>query len=937
MLLTSDLSFIDSLTPTQEHFLKKFLLEDQLTSELHYLSHPGCLKYLGPPFASAIDDKNETKLPLLKYFFSHFVATFPLIANNTPQDQNAFWKDTVEPFVNSFNTKNMSEGVERNESVTKRHQVNRKMLSSLLLFYNSMLVSKRDLEYLETDHLKSSDQGKLEKLAKGPAKSSVGLGDYQKVKSLDDFSQMTYINDIHLNIVAVDAVAAPEEPLTWSFNPLRLLAAQPTNLLNYFFIIHVARRSGDLGAYKHKSHFISRPYLEFRQLESLLRKKYPGLMTTDVSRIPRKLKHDDGIVLDDISILSGGTSSTESSMLNKKGVRIKFHREKLRLALRGYLNSLLSKPEIAHCDEFGEFIDCEAKNFSQLSPAQETDFAQRVQLEKNRLDTQQEFQENTARVVYSLTKDIDKFKQQLVHEPTQLTKLFEELGNTNDPDKVSPLLRTFVEWCKLEVAATLYQVFLTQDNLSEWFAKCRKFHRLFPYNVCYGILKYTNPMRIMSLIVDLLLVNMPTLSWGKQEDDKKAHNLLSMIFVMLLNEDLEDYQKEKKRLLELEPLDLPEYQVFIERINSYVRDKDLDVSEEIKEEALANGDNLLITILESDKLKPALEAKDEPVMVSIREAYRAYESLDKHKEIATISNYVSLRQLWQLEVRARDKQMLKQLWQQEELTLLIKKILTLFFQPMMTVMKKCDIHLAFRDWQHFMNDLMAELSGLDEGEVYYMSSVEMFHRFKALLDQHEEAFWSFMHNLYMKDDQHIFLGMVRWIEMFLLELRRKFADSGRVTMDMAKFTPSEPVDQDLFVSQLDSRISLVLEKRRMLKHYLSLAAQLNTDSLQEGTNGELGVASVRKSQRAIDQEWEKMNGGIFGSDNGGFGVNTDDVEDYNLLTMHGKQADGMDEDAAHRDILRQVAALDVKLRQQVQKGEMAKLTLATHQCLKQLL
>lgn len=935
-MLTSDLSFIDSLTPTQEHFLKKFLLEQQLTSELHNLSEPHSLQNLGPPFANDADDnkQNDSDMVLLRYFFSRFVATFPLIANNSPEDQRDFWKETVEPFVDSFNRKNMSEGMERNEKVTKRHQVNHKLLSSLLLFYNSMFVSKRDMEYLEADHLKSSDQGKLQKLAKGPTKSTVGLEDYQKPKTLDDYVEMTFVNDMNLNIVAVDVEPAVEVPKLWSFNPMKLIVPETTGSPNYFFIIQVTKRSGDLQHYTYRSHFISRPYLDFRHLESLLRKKYPGLMTTDVCRIPHKMKHDDGVTVDDVSVFSDVTgSSTESSMLNKKGIKVKFHREKLRLALRGYLNSLLSKPEIAHCDVFDGFLDDKNRNFSKLSLAQELDFIQRMQLEKSRLDTQQEFQERTAKVVYALTHDFDEFKTQLVREPQQLTALFEELGHTKDREKVSPLLRTFVEWCKLEVAATLYQVFLTQDNLSEWLAKCRKFHRLFPYNVCYGILKYTNPVRIMSRMVDLLLVNIPSFSWGKSQNENKAHNLLSMIFVMLLDEDLEDYLKERAKLMELEPLNLPEYQIFIERIQCYVRDKELDISEEVKEEALSNGENLLITILKTDKLEPVLQDKDGPQMNAIEAAYSSYESLDQHKIIDATVNYVNLRQLWQLEVRRRDKQMLKQLWQEEELTLLIKKLLTLFFQPMMTVMKKCDIHLAFRDWQYFMNDLMDELSKLDEGDIFYMSSVEMFDRFKTLLDKHEDAFWSFMHNLYMKDDQRIFLGIVEWIETFLVDLRLKFVAPDHVTIDVARFTPSEPIDEDLFVSQLDSRIELVLEMRRLLKEYLRNAAHQEADILPDDVN----ETSGNSRQRAITSEWEKINLGIFGSNNSGFGVAAADVEDYNLMAMHSKTANGMDEDAAYREILRKVAALDSQLRQKVTRGELGKLKASTRICLQNLL
>lgn len=952
MSATSDLSFINALSPTQEHFLKKFLIEEQLSNELHYLSKPQCLQYLGPPFSASKED--QQKLPLLKYFFSNFVATFPLIANNTEHDQVVFWRDTVEPFVNSFNSKNMSEASERHELVTKRHQVNHKLLSSLLLFYNSMIVSKRDMDYLEADHVKSSDQGKLQKLGKGPNMSTVGLEDFQKPASLDDYSLMRFVNDLNLNIVAVDVVSEIDDSSQWSINPLKMFSAPQVRKLNYYFVIQVTRRTEKAKKLTYRSHFIARPYLEFRQLESLLRKKYPGLMTTDVNRIPRKIKHDEGIVLDEEATNPSDetSSSVSSGTLAKKGANVKFQREKLRLALRGYLNTLLSKPEIAHCDVFNEFIDNKTKNFYRLTPTQTADYLQRLDLEKKRLDTQQEFQEKTAKVMYSLSKDFDNFKTQLVRQPHQLTNLFEELSHTSNPDDVSSLLRTFVEWCKLEVAATLYQVFLTQDNSSEWFHKCRKFHRLFPYNLCYGVLKYTNPVRIMSRLVDVLLVNVPTLSWGSLQDEKKVNNLLSMLFVMLLDEDLEDYLKERTKLLELAPLDHPEFKIFIDRINAYVRDKDLVISEEIKEETLASGKNLLITILQTDKLAPRLTEKDQNVMKLIQDSYAAYESLKKHRQIEETKAFVNLRQLWQLEVRARDKKLLKQLWQEEELTQLIKKFLTVFFQPMMTVMKKCDIHLVFRDWQNFMNDLMDELTKFDQGEMYYMSSVEMFDRFKALLDKHEGALWRFMHNLYVKDDQRIFLGIVEWIEGFLVMLRHKFSDPARVTLDLASMQPSEPINPEKFVDELDQRIHAIVEKRRLLKDYLHHAAHntaesnkvhlaatepTSSDILQGMTQGseQSQECSSRSQQlptrqQVIDDKWNQINSGLFQVDGSGFGVAAADIEDFNLGHMHGNTADGMDEDEAHRQILQQVAALDRQLRQLVAGGELFKMSESTH-------
>lgn len=918
-----------------------------MTHELRELNSPQCLQRLGPPFSDTIDP--ETKLPLLLNFFSQFVATFPLVANNSEHDQRIFWKDTVEPFYDSFTRKNISDGVERSALVTKRHQVNQKLLSLLLLFYNSMLISKRDMEYLEADHVKASDQGKLEKLGKDPTKSAIGLADFQKPAAIDDYAQMTFVNDLNLNIVAVDRVFEPEDTKAWSVNPMKMFSAPSAGKLKYFFVLQVTRRTEDAGEHKYNSHFISKLYLDFKRLESLLRKHYPGLMKTDVSRIPGKMHHDDGVTIDQDVV--SRQSSASSSRLSKSSIKVKFHREKLRLALRGYLCSLQSKPEIVHCDVFNEFLDNKTENFHQLSPPQESDYYQRMELEKTRLDTQQEFQENTAKIIYALTKDFDQFKTQLVHEPHQLTRLFEELSHTSDPEKVSPLLRTFVEWCKLEVAATLYQVFLTQDNSSEWLQKCRKFHRLFPYNVCYGILKYTNPVRIMSRLVDVLLVNVPTFSWGSQQEEKRVHNLLSMTFVMLLDEDLDDYLKERATLMEQAPLNDPDFRVFVDRIHSYVRDKELVISEEIKEEALATGQNLLITILQTEKLEPRLKSHDLNNMKIIEKSCAAYELIDKHKDVGMSAVFVNLLQLWHLEVRARDKHLVKQLWQEPELTQLLKLILTVFFQPIMTVMKKCDIHLAFRDWQHFMNDLMDELAQLDRGDLFYMSSVEMFDRFKTLLDKHEGALWRFMHNLYVKDDQRMFLGIVEWIEGFLRMLRVKFTEPAQVTLDFASMHPSEPVDRAKFVDQLDSRISLVTKKRTILKNYLLQAASsgghISTApkpgmfaGLQEAIvpGRQLGdfAPPVSNGQDAIDNEWDRMNLGFFDMDGTGFGVATDDVEEFNLLHMHGNTASKMDQDQAHRDILQQVAELDRQLRHQHMGSEMAKLSVAVHERVAQL-
>lgn len=929
------LSLIASLSMTQEHFLKKFLLEEQLKSELHFLSKPDCLGSLGPPFAGS--DLGEPKLPLLKFFYAEFVRSFPLITKNSESDQVDFWRDTVQPFVESFNSKQVSQGLERKENVTKRHQFNRKVLSGLLLFFNSMIISPRDIAYLNSDHLKLSDQGKLHKISTDPLKGTLSLQDYQKLRSLDDYLQMSFVNDLHLNIIAVilQNENLPDTPprRSWGLSALQMLNAYRPKVdrLHFRFILHVVKRNHSDESVDYESYFLSKSYQEFKQLERALKKQFPFLMKNDISPLPKKFKHDDGVTV---------TTSSASSTSHEPSKKTKFHREKLRLALRGYLNTLGGKPEIAHCPLFTEFLDGDSSKILQLPLEEQADYEQRLELERLRLATQQQFQESTAKAIHELSRNFDQFKTKLIEEPNLISNLFRELEYCDQRESVSPILRSFVDWSKLEVAATLYQIFLTQDNSNEWLSKCRKFHRLFPYTVCYGILKYTNPVNIMTRLMDLLLMEMPSFSLRGE----RSNSLLSMAFIMLLNEDLEGYDKERAKLLDSAPLNDPNYRFVVEKINNYVYELDEESKEEIKEEALIKGDNLLIHILSSTRVLPSFTEANMNELETIEAARLAYQKLEEHKEVSETEVYVNIRQLWQLETRTRDKNIMKKMWQEPELSCLIKKVLSLFFNPMMSVMKKCDIHLVFRDWQAFMNDLMEELTALEEGEMYFSSPVEMFGRFKALLDKHEPSLWRFMHNLYRKDDDKIFLGIIGWIEHFLEVLRRKNRDPDSVLLNLGSLIPESAIDKEKIVKELDGKIQLILQKRKLLKDLLDEAANkkhtesglsddkyhasstdtsarlqkaVSSPASNENFDGEEVTSNQIVNQNVINKEWKRLNENVVNMNTADFGLSSEDVEEFNLLTEHDKTENERTDlnDPNHSARLKEVALLEYKVRQ----------------------
>ncbi|KAK6202866.1 uncharacterized protein RJT21DRAFT_118937 [Scheffersomyces amazonensis] len=864
---------LDQLSPTQEHFLKKYLLENRLTIELHELSKPGCCQLLGPPFKIQSDkegnnndeDKHQS-LPLLSFFFKQFVTEFPFITNNSPKDQLNFWQNTVQPFIEKFNQGNISSSDERRNNITKRKQVNKKFLSGLLLFFNSTLITDKDLIYQNQSHLKASDTGKIDKLQKSSNEVAISMA------GLHEYELFQYKNDISINIVSVRDVSATSVPAYTSWNPLRYLRTSDTQVQthNFDFILQITTRMNSLDGdvIKYKSHFIPRHYHEFKLLSQSLKKAYPGLMASKSFDLPVKSKSDQGINSQEYE------PSISSKVSENSGQSNSLYREKLRLALRGYLRSLISRPEIVHSKEFLKFINDENLIFQSLTVDDLVDYNKRLESEKKAFVTQLEFQHQASKVMLQLSSDFDEFKSNLIMKPDTILKIFEDIEKSSSIKSQSKVIRTFNEWCKLEVAATIYQMFLSQDNSGEWLNKCRRFHRLFPYNVVYGILRFTNPVKIVGKVIDLLLMNIPTISFSGSEKGE-TRNLLSIIFTLLLDEDLTDFEKELTALRE-DKLDT-DYDVFLERIEAYCQ-LDTNIVDDIREESMIKSQDFLLTILSTELILPRIQTSlDQFKFNKIKESYEAYSHLNEDKDVTKSELYLNLKQYWQVQIRKKDTNLLKQLWKEPELTRLLKDSISIFYQPLIRVFAKADMHVVFRSFQIFMDDLMKDLYLLSNKEIYYLNPFQIFERIKGLLDKHEEVLWEFLHNVYVHDEQHLFKGIVKWTEKFLLFLRLKFVNEEAVKLIISLNGVS--LNEELFIKQLNAQTNRVVEKRRLFKEYFE-----NKSLIGKGIS----------AQDKIDEGWEDVNGKLFGDTSAGdFGVNQEDFEEFN--NMHAEadlDADG---------------------------------------------
>jgi hypothetical protein len=131
-----------TLTPLRAHYLKRELVTSQLTSELAELSTPDALSLLGPPFAqkpkspgsSSSAPSRDVDIPFLRFFFRHFVLSFPFLAKTQP----SFFKDKLQPFVHSFLSRNISTADDREED-TKRNRIAGKIEKHLGLILSSAI------------------------------------------------------------------------------------------------------------------------------------------------------------------------------------------------------------------------------------------------------------------------------------------------------------------------------------------------------------------------------------------------------------------------------------------------------------------------------------------------------------------------------------------------------------------------------------------------------------------------------------------------------------------------------------------------------------------------------------------------------------------------------------------------------------------------------
>ncbi|CDK26623.1 unnamed protein product [Kuraishia capsulata CBS 1993] len=921
------------LTPDQEHYLKKELLNIQLHREFNKISPTyhdiTGLRRFGPPFwpfdpkkppankddaikASAdLVDYYDAQFPMLRHFFTEFVMTFPFIEHYTRAHGDGLWVDKFQKFFEIWKSKQISNSNDRGE-LSKRKLVLQKFISFMLMLYNSSLVTLGDDIYFNKDATRNSYR-KLGKVM--PLEL-----DLKEVLRQEDH----FINGLAVNVCGVSQ--GREETKIKKITGFWSRSTTPKMSTFYQFIIQIkSNKSHD------ETFYVRRRYSDFVKFDHQLGRQFPG---QDLPVLPSKLKisteievagvddndfqlsDNDSEIIPDQSLeeilglekkaaesvkmegpeISTGQSSTTESF--REVSVTKLPREKLRVALRGYISQLLRVSAVRNSPLFVEFVS--AEKFSLPTEEELMDIEQRQKLDDLIVIQQVKFQQETVRFIGELQLTMNSLKDKVLNgsENTSIEDLdtgsgliavFREIGTADTIDKLSPYLRAFIDVAKIEVASTIYEILIANDNSMANLHIFKRLHMFFPYRFVATILRFTNPMQIAKKLIDLFTLQSPlTLGFGS------GMSLLQMMFTGILNDDLKKLEKEIDLITEKvssydkkgKPLKLGtnSYALIIEKINEYLSAKDeivIDIKETCREHNLdlplgiLMNNNGLETKINQNVLIAVVESyKSWVVFVRLNESHTDYDDntdsavFDKLSKSADL--YVNIKAYFKSCLRKRDKDGMRELWEEPELVRLVKELISIFFEPLIKIFTKAQLYLYIPIVREFNSELIKLIDNYHNDYNSLMgkgNNVVM--QFMSLLTKYQDHLYRFIHHLYISDlanpDGQVFQGLIEWFNKFVLLLNFVKKQKPELKMDLTKkvndllrsqknLPEGDPrkIDKDKLIDQIIKIISDVQLKRKAYDKVLE--EQSNGD-------GQLNEKDIFAADRkkVVTQNWQKIN------------------------------------------------------------------------------
>lgn len=750
------------LTGKQEHYLKRELIASQVHSEISELNSPTALQRFGAPFRSEYGEISpmDSELPILRHIFVNHVRKFPFL---NQAKEKEFWQDKLQVFLESFASKYISSSEDRLEE-TKRRKLAKKCEKLVELMMVSGIPTASGYE----ERIRFSE---MEVVERGANKQGLVVNQ----------PEGNFIHGWDVNVAAVRTTSVKR---TVRYHQ------------HAEFLIRVKRED-------QPEHYVGRRYGEFARLQKRLRTEMPGKV---LPPLPRKNKSATATILgsgadDDASSVSSvstqaslddtsssrnmlsahrrlksgnslsvgsgtgtprGRASPRVSLSRDRSVSpqpTRLHREDQRVSLRAFLRTLLQNPQIAESRSISDFLRLQPVK---LNEEELEDVGRRKEMDERRLEDQRRFYDIARQRAAELDTYMEQFRRNIV-ESNGLTKLFSEIRNKEDLDDLSPEYQKFAEWLRIEVAATIYHLFLAEDNSPELFAQAKRIHSLVPYTVLKNVIRISNPAAVMSGVLDLFLAQ----PFG-------ARSLLQRIFAQTLSDGIRQFQRSIDDLVTKvgDP-------VFTNKLKAFVN-SDEETKLYLRAEAENEQVDLVVAILRSDKFQPDLTA---PQIQRVFNAYVAWNSAVENADEELMQGaemFSQLKQLLKLMTRQRDKDMMAKMIEEPTTLQLFRDLFTIFYEPLIRVYKSANVYNSITDFAQFAEDAIKTVETAQRQDVSADPN-QTVQSFIDLCARHEHNLYKFIHEVHIHDNG-LFTALMGWIED-ILDFLRKGPKGGKLDMN----------------------------------------------------------------------------------------------------------------------------------------------------------
>ena len=861
------------LTGKQEHYLKRELLSQQTQWEIRELSHPTALRRFGAPFLSDAGEvaPEDSELPLLRFIFVHFVRKFPFL--NQAQEKE-FWQDKLQIFLESFANKHISGSEDRLEE-TKRSKLAIKATKLVELMMVSGIPTASGYE----ERIRFSEMEVVDR----------GANEQGLVVNQPEGNE---INGWDVNVEGVRSVTQKRHVRKHQHASFLLRVKQKDKPE-----IHVARRFGDFV----RMHKKLRQELPGKVLPPLPRKNKSSSMftsaddddassmssmsTTAASLAPPEQAQEasSGGFRSYLSSWTGGGSATpnhkrapsltpssasprpsmdSSSNLAtaatpRSGSPTSAHtlpREDQRVSLRAFLRNFLQNENIAHSRAMSDFLTADP---TKLTSEELDDIARRKEMDERRMEEQRRFFEIASQRAKELDVHMESFRRTVI-EKNGLRNLFAEVKVKNSIGELAPEYQKVCEWLRIEVAATLYHLFLAEDNSPELFAQLKRIHGLVPYTALKQVIRFTNPAAVMKGVLDLFMAQ-----------PLGAKSLLQRMFGFAIGDGVRSIQRSIDSLLPK-----IEENLYFEKIKNFTY-SDETQKNAIKQEAEADQVDLLVKIMQTEELQPQLSNDH---IAQIFNAYVAWENAVEHIDESMRQGaelFARLKQLLKLYTRKRDKEMMLEMIEEPTTLHLFRDLFTIFYEPLVRVYKSANVYSSVTDFARFVDDAIQTIERAQRQDVSADPN-QTVQSFIDLCARHEEDLYKFVHEVHLHDNG-LFDKLMNWIES-ILDFLRNGPAGGKLDMN-ALFSGALSVglvDKDAAVREINSLIRWQMARKKWHQDKTRQKMASGGGGAAEGANGMGGLASTFKP--------------------GDFGLNAMDLQDLDLADEDDEESESEADD-----------------------------------------